>query len=59
MGYEVGGFIGVIIFILDILAIIKVAQSNASTLAKFIWVAVILLLPVLGLIIWYVAGPKP
>lgn len=58
MGIEVGGLLGLIILILDVWAIIKVIQSGASTLAKVIWVVVILVLPVLGLLIWFLAGPK-
>lgn len=58
MRIEVGGFFGFVILVLDILAIIKVINSRASTLSKLIWTLVILLLPVLGLIIWFIAGPK-
>ncbi len=49
--------IGLIILILDIWAIIKVFQSNASLIAKILWTLVILIFPVIGLIIWYFAGP--
>lgn len=58
MRIEFGGFFGFVILVLDILAIIKVINSRASTLSKLIWTLVILLLPVLGLIIWFIAGPK-
>ena len=44
--------------VLDVWAIISVVQSRASTGAKVIWVVLILLLPLLGLIIWFLAGPK-
>ncbi|HZJ81727.1 MAG TPA: PLDc N-terminal domain-containing protein [Guyparkeria sp.] len=52
------GLIGLIILILDIYAIVKVAQSNASTGMKVLWIVIILLLPVLGLILWALLGPK-
>ncbi|SLN73750.1 PLDc N-terminal domain-containing protein [Oceanibacterium hippocampi] len=58
MGVEVGGIFGLIILIADIWAIVKVLGSSASTGAKVIWILVILLLPVIGLIAWLVAGPK-
>lgn len=58
MDIEVGGFLGFIILVLDIWAIIKVIQSTASTGMKVLWVVLILLLPVVGLIIWWFAGPK-
>lgn len=57
MGLEVGIF-GLIILAFDIYAILKVVGSGASTLAKVIWILVILAFPVLGLLIWLVAGPK-
>lgn len=58
MNIEVGGFFGFILLVLDVWAIISVVQSRASTGAKVIWVVLILLLPLLGLIIWFLAGPK-
>ena len=58
MGVEVGGLIGLIILIADIWAIVNVFQSGASTGAKVIWIVVILVLPVLGLLIWLIAGPR-
>lgn len=52
------GLIGLIILILDIWAIIKVVGSSATTGMKLVWVLVILFLPVIGLILWYLFGPK-
>jgi succinate dehydrogenase/fumarate reductase cytochrome b subunit len=50
--------IGVAILIADIWAILNVFQSSESTGTKLVWILLILLLPLLGLIIWYFAGPK-
>lgn len=59
MNVSVGnGFLGLVILILDIWAIINIVQSNASTGAKVLWVVLVLLLPVVGLIIWFFAGPR-
>ena len=58
MGIEVGGILGLIILIADVWAIIKTVQSPATTGVKVIWTVVILLLPVLGLLIWLLAGPR-
>jgi hypothetical protein len=55
---EYGGIIGLIILALDIWAIINVIQSDGSTGSKILWVLLILVLPVLGLIIWFFAGPR-
>lgn len=58
MGIEVGGFFGLIILVLNIWAIIKTVESAATTGTKVVWVVVILILPILGLILWYLMGPK-
>lgn len=51
------GILGLLILIADIYAIIKILQSSASGLKKLIWVLIVLLLPVIGLILWFFAGP--
>lgn len=55
---EVGGLLGLIVLVLDVYAIVKVVQSSAGTGTKVAWIVVILLLPVLGLILWFLLGPK-
>ena len=59
MGIEVGGLLGLIILALDIWAIVSVVGSSASTGAKVVWILLILILPILGLLIWLLAGPPP
>jgi len=51
------GILGVLILFADIYAILKIAQSNAGTGAKAAWIVAVLLLPVFGLIIWFLFGP--
>ncbi|WP_137806743.1 PLDc N-terminal domain-containing protein [Pseudomonas sp. G(2018)] len=58
MGSTFNSLVGLIILALDIWAIINVLKSGVSTGMKIIWVLLILLLPVLGLIIWAIAGPR-
>lgn len=53
-----GGLIGLLILIGDIWAVINILQSNAGMGAKLLWVLLVVLLPLLGLIIWFVAGPR-
>ncbi|PPD56060.1 MAG: hypothetical protein CTY10_06175 [Methylotenera sp.] len=48
---------GLLILILDIFAIIKIIQSSASGLEKILWILGVLFFPVVGLIIWFFAGP--
>lgn len=49
--------IGLLILIADIYAIVKVVQSSAPTINKVIWIVVILVLPIIGLVVWYLMGP--
>lgn len=56
---RVGGIWGLLILIADIYAIVSVVQSNGvSTGKKVVWILLILFLPVLGWIIWWLAGPR-
>jgi hypothetical protein len=54
---EATGLFGLIILVADIYAILKIAQSAASTGRKALWIALVVVLPVIGLIIWYLLGP--
>ena len=58
MNVEVTGLFGLLILIADIWAIINVVQSPAGTGSKVLWVVLILVLPILGLILWFLLGPK-
>ncbi|GAB2184178.1 PLD nuclease N-terminal domain-containing protein [Roseibium sp. LAB1] len=52
------GIVGLLILILDVYAIIQVFGSGSSTGAKLLWVLGILIFPVVGFIVWLLAGPK-
>jgi hypothetical protein len=58
MRVEVGGLIGLIVLIADIWAIVHVFGSRSSTGAKVLWTVLILIFPILGFLIWLVAGPR-
>ncbi len=58
MGPEVGGLFGLVVFVLDVWAIISIVQSSAGIGAKVLWVVLVLLLPVFGLVLWFLLGPK-
>jgi succinate dehydrogenase/fumarate reductase cytochrome b subunit len=59
MGIEISGILGLVILIADIWAIVKTFESPSSTGKKVLWIVLILLLPVFGLILWWLAGPRP
>lgn len=50
--------LGPLHLVIAIWAILTILKSRAGTGAKILWVLVVLLLPLIGLIIWYFAGPK-
>ncbi len=58
LGPQAGGIIGLIWLIVIIWAVIRTAQSAATPLVKAIWIVVLLALPLLGLILWLLFGPK-
>ncbi|MCV2892242.1 PLDc N-terminal domain-containing protein [Lentibacter sp. XHP0401] len=55
---EYAGLGGLIVLALNIWAIISILGSAASTGTKVLWTLLVLVLPVIGFIIWLIAGPK-
>lgn len=55
---EIGGILGLLLLIADIWAIVNTIQSAASTGAKVLWTVFIIIAPLLGLIVWFFAGPR-
>ncbi|BCD89554.1 hypothetical protein PSm6_59610 [Pseudomonas solani] len=58
MGSILNSLAGLIILALDIWAILNVIKSNVEIGMKVLWILLIVLLPVIGLIIWAIAGPR-
>ena len=52
-----GGILGFLYLLLVIWAIIRTAQSATSTLAKVLWILILLFFPCLGLLLWLLLGP--
>jgi hypothetical protein len=57
MGYQ-GGLGSLIVLIADVWAIVNIFQSSADTGSKVLWTVVVVVLPLLGFILWYIWGPK-
>jgi hypothetical protein len=49
---------GLLLLAADVWAIINIAQSSVSNEKKALWIVLVLLLPLLGLILWFFLGPK-
>jgi len=58
MNIEVSGLFGLLILIADIWAIINVLGASATTGSKVLWILLIIVLPVIGVILWYFLGPR-
>ena len=58
VNFGYGGVVGVLILIGDVWAIINILQSSVSNEKKLIWTIAVVLLPLLGLILWFFLGPR-
>ena len=52
------GILGLLVLIADVWAIVNILQSTVDTGKKVLWIVVVLVLPILGVILWYFLGPK-
>ncbi len=53
-----GGILGLIILILDIIAIVDVLKSSMDTGKKALWIILVLLLPLIGMVLYFLIGKK-
>lgn len=48
------GIIGLLILVLDIIAIVSVIKSGMEPVMKLLWILLILVLPLVGMILYFV-----
>jgi hypothetical protein len=48
--------IGTVILILDIFAIVSVLMGSSEPMRKLLWIVLILLLPVVGVVLYFLIG---
>jgi len=53
-----GGVCWLIHVVLVVMALVKIANSTADTGSKVLWGAAVFFFPVVGLIAWWLWGPK-
>ena len=51
------GIFAAIVLALDIWAILKITSSTETAGKKVLWITLVLVLPIVGLIVWALAGP--
>jgi len=58
MNFGYNSLWGLLVLAADIWAIINIFQSSASNGRKLLWTLVVVILPVLGVILWFFLGPR-
>ena len=58
MGLEITGIGGLILLALNVWAFVSIIGSNTPTRSKVLWCLMVLVLPLLGFLIWLLAGPR-
>ena len=53
-----GGILGLLILVLDIIAIVDVLKSSMDTGKKALWIILVLILPVIGMVLYFLIGNK-
>ena len=48
--------VGTVILLLDIFAIVSVLLGSSGVLRKLFWIAIVLLLPIVGMVIYFLIG---
>ena len=52
------GIWGLLLLAANVWAILQIAQSSVSNEKKMIWIVAVILLPLLGVVLWYFLGPR-
>ncbi len=57
-GSGVNSIFGLLVLVGDIWAIMNIFQSSATNGKKLVWSVIVIVLPVVGLILWFLLGPR-
>jgi len=49
--------VGLVILVLDVIALVSLLQSGADTATKILWALLIILLPFIGMVLYFLMGP--
>lgn len=61
LAYTFGSVYGcgsLLVLILDVVAIVQIAESGGSTARKVLWILLVIFFPLLGAILWLLFGKK-
>ena len=51
--------VGAVVLLLDIFAIVSVLLGRSGVMRKLLWIALILLLPIVGMVLYFLIGRSP
>ncbi len=54
--YYPNSLVGLIILVLDIVALVDIFKSSMTTTMKVVWALVVILFPVVGMILYFLLG---
>jgi hypothetical protein len=57
-GGSMTAILGLVVLVLDIIAIIDVLKSSMATGKKALWIILILVLPLVGMVLYFLIGKK-
>ncbi|MFC1657865.1 PLDc N-terminal domain-containing protein [Candidatus Omnitrophota bacterium] len=52
------GLIGLVVLVLDIIAIVDAVKSKMTSGKKILWIILVLIIPVVGMILYFLVGKK-
>ena len=52
------GLLGIAIIVLDIIAIVDALKSQLETGKKILWIVLVIILPVIGMVLYFLVGKK-
>lgn len=52
------GLLGLIVLVLDVIAILDIVKSSRDTGGKVLWILLVVILPFIGMILYFVIGKK-
>ena len=55
---EYAGIGGFILLILNVWALVSIVTSGNTTGSKVLWCLLVIILPLIGFIVWLIAGPR-
>lgn len=53
-----GALLGLVVLVLDIIAIVDAVKSSMDTGKKALWIILVIVLPVIGMVLYFLIGKK-